>query len=235
MKGALGRLWRLTRVTSIVVGLAVMVGLLAGVASFAVAAPSGTTTATAVLKGVTNTANAVTTLINSGTGPALGLQVQQGNAPLAVNSDTKVANLNADKLDGLDSGAFLGANGTAANADTLEGKDSTDFLGATAKAADSDKLDGKDSKDFLSIHPADSHIYFITRQNGGSSTQTVFCRAGDILLNGGFTADDDTSYASESRPTANGTTLGWQVTFQDLNGSVVDGHVWALCASDTPL
>ncbi len=38
---------------------------------------------------------------------ALGLNVASGHAPFTVNSGTKVSNLNADKLDGQDSTAFL--------------------------------------------------------------------------------------------------------------------------------
>jgi hypothetical protein len=37
---------------------------------------------------------------------ALGLSVASGHAPFTVNSGTKVANLNADKLDGIDSTGF---------------------------------------------------------------------------------------------------------------------------------
>src|SRR5690349_8163638 len=37
---------------------------------------------------------------------ALGLNVASGHAPFTVNSGTKVANLNADKLDGVDSTGF---------------------------------------------------------------------------------------------------------------------------------
>jgi hypothetical protein len=37
----------------------------------------------------------------------LGLNVASGHAPFTVNSGTKVANLNADKLDGIDSTGFL--------------------------------------------------------------------------------------------------------------------------------
>jgi hypothetical protein len=107
IKAAPRMLWRLTRATSIVGGLAVMGALFVGVVSQAVAAPSGTTTATALLKGVSNTATTVTTLVNSGTGaalsleaksgnPALSLPAQTGTAPLAVNSETKVNHLNAD-------------------------------------------------------------------------------------------------------------------------------------------
>lgn len=38
---------------------------------------------------------------------ALGLNVASGHAPFTVNSGTKVANLNADSLDGLDSTSFV--------------------------------------------------------------------------------------------------------------------------------
>lgn len=38
---------------------------------------------------------------------ALGLTTASGHAPFTVNSGTKVANLNADKLDGIDSSGFL--------------------------------------------------------------------------------------------------------------------------------
>jgi hypothetical protein len=71
--------------------------------------------------------------------------------------------IDADKLDGLDSSAFLRdssaftpAGATAPNAELLDGKDSTvflqdagAFLAAGGKAADAGKLDGKDSSAFL--------------------------------------------------------------------------------------
>jgi hypothetical protein len=49
---------------------------------------------------------------NTGGGPALGLTVNSGKSPFTVNSSTKVANLNADKLDGLDSSGFVQGGGT---------------------------------------------------------------------------------------------------------------------------
>lgn len=49
-----------------------------------------------------NTANRTTTLSN-GAGTALSLNSRAGTAPLKVNRTTKVRNLNADRLDGLDS------------------------------------------------------------------------------------------------------------------------------------
>jgi len=47
---------------------------------------------------------------NTGGGPALSLLVNSGVTPLKVTSSTKVDNLNADKLDGIDSTAFLPAS-----------------------------------------------------------------------------------------------------------------------------
>jgi hypothetical protein len=44
---------------------------------------------------------------------ALGLNVAAGKTPFTVNSGTKVTNLNADKLDGLDSSALRGARAYA--------------------------------------------------------------------------------------------------------------------------
>ncbi|MDX6513889.1 MAG: hypothetical protein QOE36_3393 [Gaiellaceae bacterium] len=43
---------------------------------------------------------------NTGGGPALGLTVNSGKTPFTVNSATRVTNLNADKLDGIDSRSF---------------------------------------------------------------------------------------------------------------------------------
>lgn len=55
----------------------------------------------------------------------------------------------SDKLDGLDSSAFLRVNAKAADSDKLDGLDSSAFLLAGAKAADSELLDGIDSAGFF--------------------------------------------------------------------------------------
>jgi hypothetical protein len=72
--------------------------------------------------GKTNKANAQSTLTgktsgknmqltNTGSGPALGLTVRAGKAPLVVNAKAgKATNLNADKLDGHDS-RYFASNG----------------------------------------------------------------------------------------------------------------------------
>jgi len=112
MKATIRGVWRLTRATSVVVGLAVMLALVVGVGSLAVAAPASSV---ALLKNVENTVTNVTsmtgTLANpilrldnnsAGTGAtALDLQVENGKAPMTVNSNAGTAtNLSADKVDG---------------------------------------------------------------------------------------------------------------------------------------
>ena len=59
-----------------------------------------------LLLGGFNYANQPTRLTNTGTGPALRLNVKAGQAPLSVNRTTKVSNLNADLLDGVHSSAL---------------------------------------------------------------------------------------------------------------------------------
>lgn len=109
----------IARGTALTVGVAVMMALLLGVATTALA---GTGVGARFQLGQTNTVNAITKLVGSVAGPslvidnnsagtgatALDLQVEPGKAPMTVNSEAKVANLNSDKLDGLDSSSFAG-------------------------------------------------------------------------------------------------------------------------------
>jgi len=86
--------------------------------------------------GQSNTASSTTSLSSGVTGPALklsntstatgaralGLNVASGHAPFSVNSATKVANLNADKLDGQDSSSFLlNGSGTVGSTNLADG------------------------------------------------------------------------------------------------------------------
>ena len=81
--------------------------------------------------GATNTTNASTVLQGSTNGPQLrvvnnaasgagaagvGIHTATNKPPLAVNSRTKVTNLNADLLDGQDSTAFVGGGGRIVSA-----------------------------------------------------------------------------------------------------------------------
>jgi len=79
---------------------------------------------------LTSTASgAALALTDNGSGNPLRLTAPSGVAPLRVNSSVRVANLNGDLLDGLDSAEFwkLGGNGGTAPA--------TDFLGTSDGAA----------------------------------------------------------------------------------------------------
>ena len=110
----------MARATTTVVGLAIMLALVLGVATTALA---GTGIGARFDLGKTNTVNAVSKLVGSVAGPslrvdnnsaeasatALDLQVEPGKSPMSVNSDGRVANLNADKLDGQEASAFMPA------------------------------------------------------------------------------------------------------------------------------
>jgi hypothetical protein len=101
------------RTASMALGLALVLGLMVGVASVALA---GTGVGGVFNLGVTNSVNAVTELVSdAGTGPAgpmlridnnstatgatgLEIQTEAGQPPMTVSSAKKVAKLNADKL-----------------------------------------------------------------------------------------------------------------------------------------
>jgi hypothetical protein len=120
------------------VALGAVVGSLTLVATAAVA---GTGIGGVFNLGKTNTVNASSVLTGSTNGPqlhlvnssaltaaaGLGIQTASGKPPLVVNSITKVAHLNADLLDGMDSSAMQRrvtaqcANGTAISAVNADG------------------------------------------------------------------------------------------------------------------
>ena len=91
------------RATVFLVGLAVIAALLFGVATTALGANGDF-----FKVGRSNSASAVSVLDKRGAGPALRLEVGNGK-PLAVDSATKVDNLNADRIDGKDSSALMPA------------------------------------------------------------------------------------------------------------------------------
>jgi hypothetical protein len=107
------------RATVFMVGLAVILALVLGVASAAFGAngqawilgQNNVATAITKLAGAAGVNGPMLQLINNNADAndtALDLRVQSGESPMTVNSATKVANLNADRLDGKDFGA-LGA------------------------------------------------------------------------------------------------------------------------------
>jgi hypothetical protein len=118
------------RTASMVFGLALVLALLLGVATMALATVPGDPFK---LGQVNRINDALTTLTGSRSGPmmaidndstannarALDLRVEPNRAPMVVNSDERVTNLNADKVDGQDSSeigrelwAHVNSNGT---------------------------------------------------------------------------------------------------------------------------
>ena len=145
-------------------GLAVMVAVVLGVGTTALAAVPGDPFRLGEINAI-NAASRLTGTVagpllslendfvgsKAATGSALSLKVQQKQPPLVVNPEAgKATNLDSDELDGKDSSAFLATGGKAADADRLDGKDSAAFAsGTNGKANDADMLDGKDSGQFL--------------------------------------------------------------------------------------
>ncbi len=104
------------RATLLTVGMAVILAVVLGIATTALAAAPGDPfrlgKSNAINKLSTlvgSTANSMLRIDNNGTGTALDLRVEPGNAPMTVDSDERVDNLNADRLDGNDSSKFARA------------------------------------------------------------------------------------------------------------------------------
>jgi hypothetical protein len=107
LRGAASKVMWVGRATVFLVGLAVILALVLGLASTALA---GMGVGVPFNLGQTNTVDRVSTLVNNGVGPALNLRVGPATAtpanntvvPIRVNSQEKVTNLNADELDEMD-------------------------------------------------------------------------------------------------------------------------------------
>jgi hypothetical protein len=101
---------RTSKLTSFVAGAVVALVLGSGTA---VAATGG--------KFILGKSNAETTTskLTNPRGTALSLASKSGTAPLAVNSATKVTNLNSDRLDGLSSESFARTTGEAGSVSAL--------------------------------------------------------------------------------------------------------------------
>lgn len=143
---------------------------------------------------------------------ALDLRVQAGEAPMRVNSTTKVANLNADQLDGQDSSAFLGVNQKAFDADRLDGQDASEFVRTNTYVSESP------------LGPGDA-------LGDGTHKFVVSCQSGDRLLSGGAANVDAESRLLESFPgiTPDGTWT-WSVRIHK-NVHFDDFSAIALCAN----
>lgn len=196
MKGIARGTARIARVTTTVVGLAIMLALVLGVATTALA---GTGIGATFNLGNLNTVNKMSALAgsvakpmlrvdNNGSGPALSLEVQPGRAPLTVGPDAGVATgLRAEDAETADVAGHAQNAGTASDADKLDGKDSSSFASAThshsaadindgpGSGLDADTVDGKDSGQLkgatayarVTVHPdAPTPVFDPNRSSG---------------------------------------------------------------------
>ena len=122
VRSAASRVMWVGRATVFLVGLAVILALVVG---FATAALAGTGVGDTFNLGQLNTVNRISQLVgstdnamlrvdnnNAGTNAtALDLRVEPGLTPMKVNSSTQVSNLNADLVDGRSASSFV-ANST---------------------------------------------------------------------------------------------------------------------------
>jgi hypothetical protein len=113
---------------------------------------------------------------NMGGGPGLSATVKTGVPPLAVNSQGRVANLNADLLDGLDSSRLWKLGG---NTGTTAG---TDFLGTSDNTALELKVNGQRA---LRVEPNAISPNLI----GGAPANTVAAGQYGAVIAGGGTND----------------------------------------------
>lgn len=175
------------RATTFCVGLVVILILVLGVGTTALAAVPGDP----FRLGRLNAVDRMTALVgsvsgpllkvdNNGGGPALALESNSGRPPLTVSAGaSKAINLDADRLDGKDASAFLPVDGKAANAATadtagdagaLDGKDSSDFLPVDGMARDAEKVDGLDAYQFMR---SATYYHRNTSTFASDGTQTV--------------------------------------------------------------
>lgn len=197
------------RATTFCVGLAVILGLSAGVATTALAAIPGDP----FKLGEANLIRSTTALVASVSGPALVVENDQSNraatalslemanpnlAPMRVNATGHVANLNADALDGRDSTSFAnGTGGKANDADRLGGKDASAFLGATDKAQDADKLDGKDSAQ-IGVNGWERDVAVSAHNSDSPKTAIASCPEGKFVVGTGYNISGGVSGNSPS-------------------------------------
>lgn len=207
MKAIFSGVWRVGRITALVVGLATMLALVVGLTSTAFGANGdfwklgrgNVATSTTALGGTLGVNGATLKLANKNAGTddtALRLEVQAGEAPMSVNSNTKVNDLNADQLDGQDSSQFVPA--------------------------------GTNSFVRNSIYKRESAVAAGTDTGGGTFALAQACDPGDVLLSGGPANVNSSSAMVESFPSP-GTTNSWSARIQK-NGLADNFSVVVLCA-----
>jgi hypothetical protein len=198
---------KFARGTALTLGVAVMVALVLGVATTALA---GTGVGARFQLGQTNTVNAITKLVGSVAGPslqidnnstnagatALDLQVEPGKAPMKVNSDAQVANLNSDKLDGKSDTDFYAAGSKVADSAHADQADSA------TSAQNADTVDGKSANEI-----GVNGLVSVANVSGAANSDSpkvvqVSCPAGKVVVGIGSSLNGGTIGTSPNQESA---------------------------------
>lgn len=173
------------RATVLFVGLVAILALLLGVATTALGATGGNfilgkgnaaTTPTSLVSTLADAAKSALIVNNKSGGAALDIRVQAGKPPLKVNSSGKVANLNADKLDGKDSTEFYAAGSKVADSSHADQADNS------TNAGNADTVDGKHAAEFASTaHNHDDRYYTKPESDGRYLGKTAKAADSDRL------------------------------------------------------
>jgi len=165
-----------------VLGLALVMALVFGVATTALSATGGNfilgqaNVAKTASKLTANVAAPALTLVNNSTAAAataLNITVPAGKAPLKVNATAgKATNLDADKLDGKGAEDFYAAGSKVADADTVDGLSSEQLRGVRAYArvinttSSAPTLDLTRTSGFTAVSRASDGTYCLTPASG---------------------------------------------------------------------
>jgi len=198
-----GILW-LGRGAATMMGLVIILALVLGVATSALAGTGvgatfdlgRTNTVDAISRLVGSTDNALLKIENSDTGTsatALDLRVEPGQAPMKVDSSTKVVGLNVDEVDGQSASAFLGTNDKAADATHADFAD---------KAAGATFADGADEAEHAAKADDATHALQADRATRAADANKVDgLNADEIGVNGWLREEEESASNSVSPKT----------------------------------
>jgi hypothetical protein len=196
---------KLGKMTVFAVGLAVILAVLLGVATTALAAVPGDPFRLGRINSIDRlstlvgtTANAMLRVDNNGTGPALSLEAGAGNPPVVVNAAAgKATNLDADELDGQDSSEFLPAEiyeksasqtispdssaGTTATCDSGDVAVSGSYAtsGARLEVTSERRVDDRFDEEMGETNPSGWHVIAGNPSTSESGTLTVYVNCAD--------------------------------------------------------
>jgi hypothetical protein len=244
LRATLSKAMWIGRGAAAVFGLALVLALVLGVGTMALAAVPGDP----FRLGQTNGIDRISTLVGNVATPmlridngstaagatALDLRVEAGKPPMKVNSVTKVANLNADRLDGKDSTQFADSSHTHSGADIASGTVEADRIeDGQGSNLNADQLDGLDSTQLPHSFYQVLEVFTLASPANGFTGGEAFCDAGDKVVGGGYTDLHPTSHIATDGPSSgsSGTQSGWVITWKTADPNTTDTvGVYALCA-----